>query len=116
MWFADSYNVIARLPSIGLATEDRGPRMKASRQAATKEQVDLIPLCRLRAGEGGCVGDVLGTCDMVHRLREMGLYDGARIQMIRPGSPCIIRLQGQRLGFRMDDCAHVMVRLNAVAS
>ena len=91
--------------------------MKASGQAKAKEtQVDLIPLGRLRAGQGGCVGEVLGPCDMVHRLREMGLYDGARIQMIRPGSPCIIRLQGQRLGFRMDDCAHVMVRVSAVAS
>ncbi len=99
------------------SVDDRGPGMKATGQAKAKEtQVDLIPLGRLRAGEGGCVGEVLGTCDMVHRLREMGLYDGARIQMIRPGSPCIIRLQGQRLGFRMDDCAHVMVRVSAVAS
>ena len=91
--------------------------MKTSMQAACKEpHPDLIPLCRLRAGERGCVGGVVGTCDMIHRLREMGLFDGAQIQMIRPGSPCIIGLQGQRLGFRMDDCAHVMVRLNAKAS
>ena len=77
---------------------------------------DLIPLCRLRAGQSGCVGQVLGTCDVVHRLREMGLYDGAQVQMIRPGSPCIIRLHGQRFGFRMDDCAHVMISVSAVAS
>jgi hypothetical protein len=32
--------------------------------------------------------------------------------MIRPGSPCIIRLQGQRLGFRMDDCVHVPVKMS----
>jgi ferrous iron transport protein A len=91
--------------------------MKASMQAVMKNSpVALIPLCRLRAGEKGRVGEVVGTCDLVHRLREMGLYDGAQVQMIRPGSPCIIRLQGQRLGFRMDDCAHVMVRVSAVAS
>ncbi len=91
--------------------------MKAAGQAvATKTLTDLIPLCRLRAGQRGCVGQVLGTCDVVHRLREMGLYDGAPVQMIRPGSPCIIRLHGQRLGFRMDDCAHVMISVSAVAS
>ncbi len=91
--------------------------MKVTGQpTSVKAQVDLIPLGRLAAGQGGCVGAVLGTCDMVHRLREMGLYDGAPIQMIRPGSPCIIRLQGQRLGFRMNDCAHVMVRVSAIAS
>lgn len=91
--------------------------MKTPTQAALKEtQADLIPLCWLRAGERGCVGGVVGTCDVIHRLREMGLYDGAQIQMIRPGSPCIIGLQGQRLGFRMDECANVMVRVNAKAS
>jgi ferrous iron transport protein A len=91
--------------------------MKTLMPAACKEIVpELIPLCQLRAGEKGCVGGVIGTCDLIHRLREMGLYDGAAIQMIRPGSPCIIGLKGQRLGFRIDDCAHVMVRLSAKAS
>jgi Fe2+ transport system protein FeoA len=31
--------------------------------------------------------------------------------MVRPGSPCIIRLHGQRLALRMDDIAHVMVHV-----
>ena len=88
----------------------------AGHAVVTMTSTDLIPLCRLRAGQRGCVGQVLGTCDVVHRLREMGLYDGAVVQMIRPGSPCIIRLHGQRLGFRMDDCAHVMVSVSAIAS
>jgi hypothetical protein len=35
--------------------------------------------------------------------------------MVRPGSPCIIRLHGQRLGFRMDDIAHVMVHVGVAA-
>ena len=83
---------------------------------AAKTSTDLIPLCRLRAGQSGCVGKVVGTCDVVHRLAEMGLYDGAQVEMIRPGSPCIIRLHGQRFGFRMDDCAHVMISVSAVAS
>jgi len=90
--------------------------MKAAVQAVAREKdVHLVPLALLRAGQAGRVGEVLGTGDLVHRLREMGLYDGAQVQMVRPGSPCIIRLQGQRLGFRMDDLARVMVRLSAVA-
>lgn len=91
--------------------------MKASVQAVgTANDYELIPLSLLRAGQAGRVGDVLGTGDMVHRLREMGLYNGASVQMIRPGSPCIIRLAGQRLGFRMDDVAHVLVHVSAIAS
>ena len=97
--------------------QDRERSMKASIQSCTKASgADLVPLYCLRAGQGGCVGAVVGTCDVVHRLREMGLYDGAQVQMLRPGSPCIIRLHGQRLGFRMDDCACVMVRVTALAS
>jgi hypothetical protein len=38
--------------------------------------------------------------------------------MIRPGSPCIIGLDGQRLGFRGDDLARVLicVGISAMAS
>jgi ferrous iron transport protein A len=57
-----------------------------------------------------------GNGEAIHRLREMGLHDGVVVQMIRPGSPCIIRLRGQRLGFRMDDVAHVLVNVSASAS
>ncbi|WP_210420425.1 FeoA family protein [Aquisphaera giovannonii] len=77
---------------------------------------EAVPLGSLRAGQRGLVGDIFGNSEHVHRLREMGLYDGAPIQMIRPGSPCIVCLRGQRLGFRMDDCACVMVRPIGVAS
>lgn len=91
--------------------------MKAAMLATPVENdIPLVPLALLRAGQAGRVGEVLGTVDLVHRLREMGLYDGAAVQMIRPGSPCIIRLQGQRLGFRTDDLARVMVRVAAAAS
>ena len=88
--------------------------MKAAAQAIAREKdVPLVPLAVLRAGQAGRVGAVLGTGELVQRLREMGLYDGASVQMIRPGSPCIIRLQGQRLGFRTDDLARVMIRVSA---
>jgi len=91
--------------------------MKAAAQAIAREKdIALVPLALLGAGQVGRVGTVLGTGDLVQRLREMGLYDGAPVQMIRPGSPCIIRLQGQRLGFRSDDLARVMVRVSAAAS
>jgi ferrous iron transport protein A len=91
--------------------------MKAAVQAvATQNDVFLVPLAFLKAGQSGRVGEVLGAGDMVHRLREMGLYDGAQVRMIRPGSPCIIGLHGQRLGFRADDLARVMVRVSAAAS
>ena len=90
--------------------------MKAATLTIPAENdISLVPLALLRAGQAGRVGEVLGTMELVHRLREMGLYDGAAVQMIRPGSPCIIRLHGQRLGFRTDDLVRVMVRVSAAA-
>jgi ferrous iron transport protein A len=90
--------------------------MKAEALAVEQEAGEMIPLSLLRAGEAGCVGDVVGNVELVHRLREMGLYNGAKVRMIRPGSPCIIGLDGQRLGFRGDDLARVLVRVVGIAS
>ena len=74
---------------------------------------DLVPLASLRAGQMGRIGEVLGGGDVVHRLRELGLRDGAEVQMVRPGSPCIIRLDGQKLCVRSDQVASVLVRAGA---
>ena len=73
--------------------------------------VELTPLSMLRPGQFGNIGAIVGDHELVHRLREMGLYQGARIQMIRAGSPCIIGLDGHRLGFRCNDLASILVRL-----
>ena len=53
---------------------------------------------------------VLGQPAEVHRLEEIGLRGGTNVQMIRPGSPCIIRLDGNRLCLRADELVSVMVR------
>jgi ferrous iron transport protein A len=91
--------------------------MRVSGQAvAVAERTKLVPLSLLRAGEKGRIGGVYGDGALVHRLREMGLHDGAMVHMVRPGSPCIIRLKGQSLGFRMDDVAHVLVQLGGASS
>jgi ferrous iron transport protein A len=71
----------------------------------------LIPLTFLRTGQSGWVGDVVGSGGLVHRLREMGLRAGSRVQMLRSGSPCILNLDGQRLCIRSDEIAHVLVRV-----
>ena len=56
------------------------------------------------------VGHVVGSPETVHRLEELGLRGGATIEMVQNGSPCIIRLAGQKLCFRADELVNVMVR------
>ena len=74
-----------------------------------------IILGLLLAGQTGVVESVLGATDEVHRLREIGLRDGATVEMIRPGNPCLVRLGGQKLGLRSEALASVLVRTEAVA-
>lgn len=76
---------------------------------------ELIPLGQLLAGQAGRIEAVLGLPELVHRLKELGLRDGVQIKMIQPGSPCIVGLAGQRLCFRADELASVLVKMGVAA-
>lgn len=65
--------------------------------------MELVPLSMLNAGEAGLIRELDGSQDFVKRLCEMGLSHGAEIQMISPGSPCIIAVRHQRISLRGDD-------------
>lgn len=71
---------------------------------------DLIPLTQLGVGTTAIVAAVLGCAEQVHRLHEMGLHSGAAIEMVQSGSPCILRLGSQKLGFRADEVLSVLVK------
>ena len=71
---------------------------------------DLVPLQLLTPGQSADVGHVMGSPETVHRLEELGLRGGATIEMVQNGSPCIIRLAGQKLCFRADEMVRVLVR------
>ncbi len=75
---------------------------------------NLIPLNLLAPGDCGQVDLVTGSPDEVHRLEELGLRGGAMIEMVRSGSPCIIRLAGQKLCLRSDDLLSILVRCGVV--
>jgi len=70
---------------------------------------DPLPLRLLPPGQKAMIHEVLGRVDQVHRLHELGLCRGVQIEMVRSGSPCIVRLGGQKLCFRADDLLNVLV-------
>lgn len=70
----------------------------------------LLPLPLLHVGQRARVDTVLGEGDLVRRLRELGLSDGAEVCMVRPGCPCIIRMGSQKFCFRADELNTVLVR------
>jgi ferrous iron transport protein A len=70
----------------------------------------LMPLGLMTAGQAAHVEHVQGDRDHVQRLSELGLRSGSPVEMVKPGSPCIIRLGRQRLCFRADELTSVLVR------
>ncbi len=76
---------------------------------------ELVLLGLLTAGQTATVETVLGGSEEVHRLREIGLTDGARVQMLQPGRLCLLKLGDQRLGVRSEALSTVLVRTEARA-
>ena len=76
---------------------------------------DLIPLAQMASGTKAAVSAVLGLPDVVHRLEELGLRQGTIVEMVQTGSPCIVRLSGNKLCFRADELMTVLVAPEADA-
>jgi ferrous iron transport protein A len=70
----------------------------------------ILPLSLLMTGQVGEVFTVTGSGDHSKRLGELGFRQGARVEMLRPGSPCIVRLDNSRLCFRDVDTSTILVR------
>jgi len=70
----------------------------------------VVPLQTLRSGENAYVETLCGEHGLVQRLRELGFADGTPVQMLQPGSPCIVKVSGQRLCFRPDERTSILVR------
>ena len=70
----------------------------------------LVPLDMLRAGEWADVEEVSGQTGWVCRLAELGIRTGCRLQVVQPGSPCLLNVAGCRLCLRPDDSSQILVR------
>ena len=70
------------------------------------------PLTQLSPGEAGKVQRVEGEGVVRHRLQEMGLVRGTRLQFIRSaplGDPIEIRVRGYHLTLRKQEADAVIV-------
>jgi ferrous iron transport protein A len=69
----------------------------------------IIPVNQLGRGEVAEISHILGTPEQVRRLEELGLRSGVRVEIVRGGSPCIVRVAGTKLCFRHDELLRVLV-------
>jgi ferrous iron transport protein A len=71
--------------------------------------MNSIPITTLRRGDVAEVAELVGAPDQIRRLEELGLRGGARLEMVRAGSPCIVRVAGTTLCFRDDEMLRILV-------
>ena len=70
----------------------------------------LLPLDMLNAGECADVAEVTGDPSWVGRLAELGIRQGCRLQVLQPGSPCLLQVAECRLCLRGGECSRIYVR------
>jgi Fe2+ transport system protein FeoA len=70
----------------------------------------VLPLELLGSGEWAEVAEVKGEPGLVGRMAELGVRIGSRLQVLQPGSPCLLRVAGARLSLRGDLAVQILVR------
>jgi len=63
----------------------------------------------LRAGQTGVVDRVNAGQSLAKRLADLGFVRGARLEMIRPGIPCIVAIEGVRVGLGLAHQASILL-------
>jgi len=71
----------------------------------------LIPLDMLKKGEVAHIAEVSGEVAWVNRLAEMGLREGCQLQVLQPGSTCLLNVAGCRLCVRSHESSQILVRV-----
>jgi len=88
-----------------------GLRFSLTGSGLEKLALESMPLRLLRRGDAAEIDQVIGQPEQVHRLQELGLRAGVAVEMVQPGSTCIVRIQNQKLCVRDADLFSVLVRL-----
>lgn len=70
---------------------------------------DLVPIASLVPGQLAQVQQVVGRPEQVRRLEELGVRQGVVLELIRGGTPCIVRVGSTRLCFRDGELCSVLV-------
>ena len=77
-------------------------------------EMRLVLLSQMKVGEEGEVTDLVGQGEICHRLSEMGLTRGTRVEVIRfapLGDPIDIKIRGYHLSLRRQEAEVIQVSL-----
>jgi len=75
---------------------------------------ELLPLHCLAPGQKAYVSQFCGSGEQIERMQAMGVREGAEIEVVKSGSPCIIRVENCQLCFRESEALCVLVALGEI--
>jgi Fe2+ transport system protein FeoA len=70
----------------------------------------LLPLEFLRTGECGDIAEITGEPGWIHRMAELGVCVGCRLQILQAGCPCLLQVGSCRLSLRGEGQCSILVR------
>ena len=70
----------------------------------------MLPLESLQSGDWAEVEEVTGKPVWIGRVAELGVRVGIRLQIVRRGNPCLLRIDGSCLSLRGEPGAQILVR------
>ena len=77
--------------------------------------MSILSLSQMKAGEQGEVKELVGQGELCHRLSEMGITCGTRIEVVRfapLGDPIDIKIRGYHLSLRRREAEAIRVSLS----
>jgi Fe2+ transport system protein FeoA len=57
-----------------------------------------VQLCALEPGQAGTISSVTADLGAAKRLADLGFVQGANLEMLCAGNPCIVRVEDARVG------------------
>ena len=81
-------------------------------QSHERHEADCDALCCARSGQSATVLRFAPGCGEAERLREMGLREGATVQVLRDGDPLMVRVEDARFGIGRQAAMQVLCNLS----
>ncbi len=73
--------------------------------------MEKLVLWNLQAGETSAIESIQSTQTTTKRLADMGFVRGASVEMIRPGKPCIVKINGVCVGLGKQHQESILLNL-----
>jgi Fe2+ transport system protein FeoA len=76
-----------------------------------EHEAHCTALCCAKSGECACITQLLAEHHEAERLRDMGIYEGVTVTVLRDGDPLLVRICECRIGLGRAAAENIMCEL-----